>query len=51
MNEGIRNQLEAKLKKMLDQVKPKNRKPITHSGSGNILRRRSGEKKRFSIYI
>jgi hypothetical protein len=53
MNEGTRNRLEAKLKKMLDlfdQAKTKKRTPITQSGIGNIIRRRSGkEDKRFSI--
>jgi len=52
MNEGIRNQLDAKLKKMLDhhvQAKAKKMKPITQSGTGNVIRRRAGEKeKRFS---
>ena len=51
MTEGNWNQLEIKLKKMLDhldQAKAKKRKPITHSGTGNIIRRRKGEKdKRF----
>ena len=55
MNEGIRNQLDEKLKKMLDhldQGKAKKRKPKTQSGTGNIIRRRAGEKeKRFSIGI
>ena len=55
MNEGIRNQLDEKLKKMLDhldQAKAKKRKPKTQSGTGNIIRRRAGEKeKRFSIGI
>ncbi len=53
MNEGKRNLLEAKLKKMLnhlDQAKAKQKQPITQSGTGNIIRRRAGEKeKRFSI--
>jgi len=53
MNEGTRNQLDAKLKKMidhLDQAKAKQKQPITQSGTGNIIRRRAGEKeKRFSI--
>ena len=53
MNEGTRNQLEAKLKKMLnhlDQAKTKQKQPISQSGTGNIIRRRAGEKeKRFSI--
>lgn len=53
MNEGTRNQLVAKLKKMLDhfdQAKAEKMKPITQSGTGNIIRRRAGEKeKRFSI--
>ena len=52
MNEGTRNQLEAKLKKMLnhfDQIKAKKMKPITQPGTGNIIRRRAGEKEqRFS---
>ena len=52
MNEGIRNQLDAKLKKMLDhldQVKAKKMKSVTQTGTGNIIRRRAGEKeKRFS---
>jgi len=52
MNEGTRNQLEAKLKEMLDQLdqaKTNKRKPVTRSGTGNIIRRRAGEKeKRFS---
>ena len=55
MNEGTRNRLEAKLKKMLDhfgQVKAKKRNPITQSGTGNVIRRRAGkEDKRFSIDI
>ena len=55
MNKGTRNQLEGKLKEMLDhhdQAKAKKRKPITQSGTGNIIRRRAGEKdKRFSICI
>ena len=55
MNEGTRNQLEVKLKKMmnhLDQAKaePKQPIPIPQPGTGNIIRRRAGEKeKRFSI--
>ena len=55
MNEGARNQLDTKLKKMLDhldQTKAKEREPIIQSGTGNIIRRRAGEKeKRFSISI
>jgi hypothetical protein len=55
MNEGTRNQLEVKLKKMLDQLdqaKAKQIKPISQSGTGNIIRRRAGEKdKRFSVCI
>ncbi|MFC1824316.1 hypothetical protein ACFL9T_16525 [Thermodesulfobacteriota bacterium] len=55
MNEGTRNQLEVKLKKMLDhfdQAKAKQKQPITQPGVGNIIRRRKGEKdKRFSISI
>ena len=53
MNEGTRNRLEAKLKKMfnhLDQAKTKQNQPIPQQGTGNIIRRRKGEKeKRFSI--
>ena len=53
MNEGTRNQLEVKLKKMInhfDQIKAKQKEPIIQSGTGNIIRRRNGEKeKRFSI--
>ena len=55
MNEDIRNQLEVKLKKMLnhlDQAKVKQNQPIPQPGTGNIIRRRQGEKdKRFSICI
>ena len=51
MNEGTRNQLEVKLKKMLDhhdQAKAKQKQPIPQPGIGNIIRRRRGEKdKRF----
>ena len=52
MNEGTRNQLEAKLKKMMihfEQIKAKKKQLITQSGTGNIIRRRAGEKdQRFS---
>jgi hypothetical protein len=55
MNKGTRNQLDVKLKKMLtdfDQAKAKKKQPIPQSGTGNIIRRRAGEKeKRFSICI
>lgn len=52
MNEGARNRLEARLKRMLAEAKPKKVKPETQSGSGNIIRRRAGEKdKRFSTRI
>lgn len=55
MNEGTRNQLEVKLKKMLDhhdQAKTKQKQPIPQPGTGNIIRRRKGEKdKRLSICI
>ena len=51
MNEGTRNQLEVKLKKMfnhLDQAKAKQKLHIPQPGTGNIIRRREGEKdKRF----
>ena len=53
MKEGTRNQLEVKLKKMLndlDQAKDREEKAVSHLGTGNIIRRRKGEKdKRFSI--
>jgi hypothetical protein len=53
LNEGTQNQLGVKLKKMLsqlDQAKAKQKQPVTQSGTGNIIRRRAGEKeKRFSI--
>ena len=55
MNKGTRNQLEVKLKNMLnrlDHIKAKKKQPIPQSGSGNIIRRRAGEKeKRFSACI
>jgi hypothetical protein len=53
MNKGSRKILEAKLKEMLnylDKAKAKQKQPIIQSGTGNIIRRRAGEKeKRFSI--
>jgi len=53
MNEGTRNQLEVKLKKMLhhlDQAKDKQKEAMPQPGTGNIIRRRTGEKeKRFSV--
>lgn len=55
MNEGTKNQLEEKLKKMLDQLeqaKAQKKRPIFQSGNGNIIRRRAGKKeKRFSVSI
>jgi LysM repeat protein len=55
MNENARNQLEEKLKKMLnhlDQPKAKQNQPIAQAGTGNIIRRRKGEDdKRFSTCI
>ena len=55
MNKGTRNQLEIKLKKMLDhlnQAHDRQKQPARHSGTGNIIRRRAGEdEKRFSICI
>jgi hypothetical protein len=55
MNKGTQKQLDAKLKKMLnhlDQAKAKQKQPIPQPGTGNIIRRRAGEKdKRFSICI
>ena len=53
MNEGTRNQLEIKLKKMIDhfeQAKAKQEQPIPQPRTGNVIRRRPGKKeKRFSI--
>ena len=53
MEKGTRNQLEVKLKKMLDrfyQDETKRKQPIALAGTGNIIRRREGKKdKRFSI--
>ncbi|MFC1495091.1 hypothetical protein ACFL6W_07420 [Thermodesulfobacteriota bacterium] len=55
MNKDTQNQLEVKLKKMLnqlDQANTKQKQPIPKSGGGNIIRRRAGEKeKRFSARI
>ena len=52
MEEVRRNQLEAKLKKMLklhNDAEAKRKEPIIRHGTGNIIRRRKGEKdKRFS---
>ncbi len=51
VEENRRNQLDAKLKEMiknLDQAEAKRKEPITHSATGNAIRRREGEKaKRF----
>jgi hypothetical protein len=55
MNEGPRNQLELKLKKMLhhlDQANAKQKQSISQPGTDNIIRRRKGEKDmRFSICV
>ena len=55
MNEGTRNQLEAKLKEILnqlDQTQSKQTQTIFQTGTGNIIRRRKGKKdKRFSDCI
>jgi len=55
MNEDTQNQLEVKLKQMLihfDQAKAKQKQSIPQPGTGNIIRRRKGEKdKRFFISI
>ncbi|MBW1779547.1 MAG: hypothetical protein JRL30_02295 [Deltaproteobacteria bacterium] len=52
MNETTRNELDQRLKKMLldlDQAQAREKEPATPSGTGNIIRRRAGEKqKRFS---
>ena len=53
MEEGKRNQLEARLKEMLenlDRAEAKQKQPTTQSNTGNVIRRRKGEKdKRFCI--
>ena len=55
MNDGTRNQLEVRLKKMLDhldQAEAKQHPSIPQPVTGNIIRRRKGEKdKRFSICL
>lgn len=52
MNKGTRNQLESTLKKMINhynKTKAKKKEQTTQSGTGNIIRRRAGEKEqRFS---
>jgi len=52
MNEDTRRKLEENLKKMInnsDQIKTKKERQITKTGTGNVIRRRAGEKeKRFS---
>jgi len=52
MNKGTRNRLEGELRNMvnhLDQAKAKQNHPIPQAGTGNIIRRRKGERdKRFS---
>jgi hypothetical protein len=53
VEEKRRNQLDAKLKEMIkqfDQVEAKRREPTTQCGTGNVIRRREGQKaKRFSV--
>lgn len=53
MEKVKKNKLEVKLKKMLDrfyQEEAKRKQPRNLGGTGNIIRRREGEKdKRFSI--
>jgi hypothetical protein len=55
MNKGTRNRLEGELRKMvhhLHQGKAKQKQPTPQLGTGNIIRRRKGEKdKRFSVSI
>ena len=55
MNEGTRNLLETKLKKMIhhfEKDEARKKQPKTQSVKGNIIRRRAGEdEKRFSICI
>ena len=53
MNENRKKELEEQLKKMIDlsnQSKEREKQRKTMTGTGNIIRRRAGEKeKRFSI--
>jgi hypothetical protein len=55
MNKGTRNRLEGELRNMvndLHQAKAKQKQPTPQLGTGNIIRRRKGEKdKRFSVSI
>ncbi len=55
MNEATRNQLEAGLKKMLDhldQAEAKQKQSMPQPLTGNVIRRRKGEKdKRLSTCI
>jgi len=47
MNKGTRNRLDGELRKMvhhLHQAKAKQKQPIAQPGTGNIIRRREGEK-------
>lgn len=47
MNEGTRNQLNVELRKMLeqlDQAGAEQEQPMRHPGTGNIIRRRKGER-------
>ena len=52
MNEDRRKELEEQLKKMIDnsnQTKERKEQRKTRTGTGNVIRRRAGEKdKRFS---
>ena len=53
MNENRKKELEEQLKKMIDlsaQSKEREEQRKTRTGTGNVIRRRAGEKdKRFSI--
>jgi hypothetical protein len=55
MNAGTRNQLDVKLKEMLnqlDQDEVKQKQPTLQPGTGNAIRRRKGEEdKRFSTCV
>jgi RNase P protein component len=55
MNKGTRNRIERQLRNMvndLHQAKAKQKEPTRQLGTGNIIRRRKGEKdKRFSVSI
>jgi hypothetical protein len=53
VEENRRNQLDMKLREMIkdfEQAEAKQKEPIRHSGMGNAIRRREGQKaKRFYV--